>query len=349
MPMSPQEALTRIVEHREIFHDEMLDLMRQIMGGELSPVLIAALTIALRVKKETIGEITAAAQVMRELATRVDVSDPDNLVDVVGTGGDGAHTFNISTASIFVCAAAGARVAKHGGRAVSSKSGSADVLEALGANINLSPVEVGRCIDEVGVGFMFAPNHHSAMKHAAPVRRELGIRTIFNILGPLTNPAGAPTQVMGVFHADLVGIQIRVLQRLGSRHAMTVYGLDGMDEISISGDTLVGELKDGRIEEYTVHPERFGLPVHDPRTLRAASVEESRDMVLGALSNRGGAPRDIVALNAGAAIYVSGKAGSFEAGVEKAFEVIASGAARAKLDQFVKRTLQAAVKQVAAT
>lgn len=349
MPMSPQEALTRIVEHREIFHDEMLDLMRQIMGGELSPVLIAALTIALRVKKETIGEITAAAQVMRELATRVDVSDPDNLVDVVGTGGDGAQTFNISTASIFVCAAAGARVAKHGGRAVSSKSGSADVLEALGANINLSPVEVGRCIDEVGVGFMFAPNHHSAMKHAAPVRRELGIRTIFNILGPLTNPAGAPTQVMGVFHADLVGIQIRVLQRLGSRHAMTVYGLDGMDEISISGDTLVGELKDGRIEEYTVHPERFGLPVHDPRTLRAASVEESRDMVLGALSNRGGAPRDIVALNAGAAIYVSGKAGSFEAGVEKAFEVIASGAARAKLDQFVKRTLQAAVKQVAAT
>ena len=349
MPMSPQEALTRIVEHREIFHDEMLDLMRQIMGGELSPVLIAALTIALRVKKETIGEITAAAQVMRELATRVDVSDPDNLVDVVGTGGDGAHTFNISTASIFVCAAAGARVAKHGGRAVSSKSGSADVLEALGANINLSPVEVGRCIDEVGVGFMFAPNHHSAMKHAAPVRRELGIRTIFNILGPLTNPAGAPTQVMGVFHADLVGIQIRVLQRLGSRHAMTVYGLDGMDEISISGDTLVGELKDGRIEEYTVHPERFGLPVHDPRTLRAASVEESRDMVLGALSNRGGAPRDIVALNAGAAIYVSGKAGSFEAGVEKAFEVIASGAARAKLDQFVKRTLQAAVKEVAAT
>ena len=349
MPMSPQEALTRIVEHREIFHDEMLDLMRQIMGGELSPVLIAALTIALRVKKETIGEITAAAQVMRELATRVDVSDPDNLVDVVGTGGDGAHTFNISTASIFVCAAAGARVAKHGGRAVSSKSGSADVLEALGAKINLSPAEVGRCIDEVGVGFMFAPNHHSAMKHAAPVRRELGIRTIFNILGPLTNPAGAPTQVMGVFHADLVGIQIRVLQRLGSRHAMTVYGLDGMDEISISGDTLVGELKDGRIEEYTVHPERFGLPVHDPRTLRAASVEESRDMVLGALSNRGGAPRDIVALNAGAAIYVSGKAGSFEAGVEKAFEVIASGAARAKLDQFVKRTLQAAVKQVAAT
>ena len=342
MTMSPQEALTRIVEHREIFHDEMLDLMRQIMGGELSPVLIAALTIGLRVKKETIGEITAAAQVMRELATRVDVSDPDNLVDVVGTGGDGAHTFNISTASIFVCAAAGARVAKHGGRAVSSKSGSADVLEALGANINLSPAEVGRCIDEVGVGFMFAPNHHSAMKHAAPVRRELGIRTIFNILGPLTNPAGAPTQLMGVFHEDLVGIQIRVLQRLGSRHAMTVYGLDGMDEISISGDTLVGELKDGRIEEYSVHPERFGLPVHDPRTLRAATVEESRDMVLGALSNRGGAPRDIVALNAGAAIYVSGKAGSFEAGVEKAFEVIASGAARAKLDEFVARTRKAA-------
>ncbi len=338
MSITTQEALTRIIEHREIFHDEMLDLMRKIMGGEMSPVLIAAIITGLRVKKETIGEITAAAQVMRELATRVEVRDGDNLVDVVGTGGDGAHTFNISTAAIFVCAAAGARVAKHGGRAVSSKSGSADVLESLGANINLTPKQVGRCIEEVGVGFMYAPAHHSAMKHAAPVRRELGVRTIFNILGPLTNPAGAPTQLMGVFHPDLVGIQIRVLQRLNSRHAMTVYGMEGLDEISISGPTLVGELKDGRVNEYTIHPERFGLPVHDPRALAVATVEESRDRVIGALEDKPGAPRDIVALNAGAAIYVSGRAETMEAGVELAFDVIESGAARTKLDEFIRYT-----------
>ncbi len=256
MSITAQEALTRTIEHREIFHDEMLDLMRQIMSGQMSPVMIAAIIIGLRVKKETIGEITAAALVMRELATQVKVKDPENLVDIVGTGGDGAHSFNISTAAMFVCAAAGARVAKHGNRAVSSQSGSADVLEALGANINLKPDEVGRCIDETGIGFMFAPAHHLAMKHAAPVRRELGVRTIFNILGPLTNPAGAPTQLMGVFHPDLVGIQIRVLQRLGSRHAMTVYGLEGMDEISVSGQTMIGELKEGKISEYSFHPEK---------------------------------------------------------------------------------------------
>ena len=342
MSFTAQEALIRTIEHREIFHDEMLDLMRQIMSGQLSPVMIAAIIVGLRVKKETIGEITAAAQVMRELATRVTVKDPDNLVDIVGTGGDGSQTFNISTASMFVCAAAGGRVAKHGNRAVSSQSGSADVLEVLGANINLKPEQVARCIDEVGVGFMFAPAHHAAMKHAAPVRRELGVRTIFNILGPLTNPAGAPTQVMGVFHPDLVGIQIRVLQRLGARHAMTVYGLEGIDEISISGRTMIGELKEGRVSEYTIHPEKFGLPVHDPRTLRAATVEESRAMVIAALENKPGASRDIVALNAGAAIYVAGKVASFEDGVEKAFEVIRSGAARAKLDQFVKLTQQIA-------
>ncbi len=342
MSFTAQEALTRTIEHREIFHDEMLDLMRQIMSGQMSPVMIAAIIVGLRVKKETVGEITAAAQVMRELATKVTVKDPDNLVDIVGTGGDGAHTFNISTASMFVCAAAGGRVAKHGNRAVSSQSGSADVLEALGANISLKPEQVGRCIDEAGVGFMFAPAHHAAMKHAAPVRRELGVRTLFNILGPLTNPAGAPTQVMGVFHPDLVGIQVRVLQRLGARHAMTVYGLEGLDEISVSGRTLIGELKDGRIDEYTVHPEKFGLPVHDPGALRAATVEESRNAVVAALENKAGAARDIVGLNAGAAIYVAGKAGSFEDGVEKAFETIKSGAARAKLDQFVKLTQQLA-------
>jgi len=338
MSMTPQDALLRVIEHREIFHDEMLDLMRSIMSGQMSPVMIAAITVALRVKKETIGEITAAAQVMRELATKVEVKDAHDLVDVVGTGGDGARTFNISTAAIFVASAAGARVAKHGGRAVSSQSGSADVLEALGVNINLTPAQVALCIEEIGVGFMFAPNHHTAMKYAAPVRRELGVRTIFNILGPLTNPAGAPSQLMGVFHPDLVGIQIRVLQRLGARHAMTVYGMESMDEISISGKTMIGELKDGRIEEYTVHPERFGLPLHDPRSLGVATVEESRAMVLGVLDNKPGAARDIVALNAGAAIYVAGTAASMEEGVEQAFEAIASGAARAKLDKFVQLT-----------
>jgi len=342
MSITVQEALTRTIEHREIFHDEMLDLMRQIMSGQVSPVMISAIIVGLRVKKETIGEITAAAQVMRELATRVKVKDTDKLVDIVGTGGDGASTFNISTASMFVCAAAGVRVAKHGNRAVSSQSGSADVLEALGANINLKPEQVGRCVDEVGVGFMFAPAHHAAMKHAAPVRRELGARTIFNILGPLTNPAGAQMQVMGVFHPDLVGIQIRVLQRLGAQRAMTVYGLEGLDEISVSGQTMIGELKDGKISEYLVHPERFGLPVHDPKALRVATVEESRKVVVAALENAAGAARDIVALNAGAAIYVAGQAPSFEDGVEKAFELIKNGAARAKLEAFVKLTQQLA-------
>ena len=342
MSITVQEALTRTIEHREIFHDEMLDLMRQIMSGQVSPVMISAIIVGLRVKKETIGEITAAAQVMRELATKVAVKDADRLVDIVGTGGDGANTFNISTASMFVCAAAGVRVAKHGNRAVSSQSGSADVLEALGANINLRPEQVGRCVDEVGVGFMFAPAHHAAMKHAAPVRRELGVRTIFNILGPLTNPAGAQMQLMGVFHPDLVGIQIRVLQRLGAQRAMTVYGLEGLDEISVSGQTMIGELREGKIHEYLVHPERFGLPVHDPRALRVTSVEESRKVVVAALENAGGAPRDIVALNAGAAIYVAGQAPTFEEGVERAFELIKSGAGRAKLEAFVKFTQQLA-------
>ncbi|HVQ60959.1 MAG TPA: anthranilate phosphoribosyltransferase [Burkholderiales bacterium] len=342
MSITAQEALTRTIEHREIFHDEMLDLMRQIMSGQVSPVMIAAIVVGLRVKKETIGEITAAAQVMRELATKVAVKAPEKLVDIVGTGGDGANTFNISTASMFVCAAAGVRVAKHGNRAVSSQSGSADVLEALGANINLKPEQVGRCVDEVGVGFMFAPAHHAAMKHAAPVRRELGVRTIFNILGPLTNPAGAQRQVMGVFHPDLVGIQIRVLQRLGAQRGMTLYGLEGLDEISVCGQTMIGELRDGKIVEYLVHPERFGLPVHDLGALRVATVEESRKVVIATLENEAGAARDIVALNAGAAIYVGGEAPTFEDGVERALALLRSGAARAKLDAFVKFTQQLA-------
>jgi anthranilate phosphoribosyltransferase len=338
--MTPQAALQRVIEHREIFHDEMVSLMRQIMGGEVTPVMIAAIITGLRVKKETIGEIAAAATVMRELSTKVQVADNSRLVDTCGTGGDGAHTFNISTAAMFVAAAAGAQIAKHGGRSVSSQSGSADVLEALGVNINLNPEQVAQCIAETGVGFMFAPNHHSAMKHAAPVRRELGVRTIFNILGPLTNPANAPQQVMGVFHPDLVGIQVRVLQRLGSQRALTVFGREGLDEISISGATLVGELKDGRVSEYEIHPEQFNLPVHDPKVLQVANVEESKAVLLGALDNKLGAARDIVALNAGASIYVAGQAATLIDGVEKAFEAIASGAARAKLEQFVAATQQ---------
>ncbi len=330
--MKPQEALLRLIEHREIFHEEMLSLMRQIMAGEVSPVMIAALITGLRVKKETIGEITAAAMVMRELSTKVPVADTAHLVDTCGTGGDSAHTFNISTAATFVAAGAGARVAKHGGRSVSSKSGSADVLEALGIDINLSPEQVAKAIAEVGLGFMFAPNYHSAMKHAAPVRKELGVRTLFNILGPLTNPAGAPNQVMGVFHPDLVGIQVRVLQRLGSERALTVFGREGLDEISISGETLVGELRDGEVCEYVVSPEQFGLGVHDIRALQVATVEESRDRILKVLRNEPGAERDVVALNAGAAIYAAGIADSLADGVEQARIAIASGAAMAKLE-----------------
>jgi anthranilate phosphoribosyltransferase len=300
--------------------------------------MIAAFAIGLRVKKETIGEIAAAAQVMREFATPVPVTDRTHLVDIVGTGGDASHTFNISTASMFVAAAAGARVAKHGGRSVSSTSGSADVMESLGAYIGLSPQQVADCLSETGIGFMFAPNHHTAMKHAAPVRRELGVRTIFNILGPLTNPAGAPNQLLGVFHPDLVGIQVRVLQRLGSEHVMVVYGMNGMDEISLSGETLVGELKDGEVREYTVHPSDFGLPVYDSRVLKVASTQESVQCIQRALANEDGPVRDIVLLNAGAALYCAGVAASVGEGVRRAREAVASGAAMAKLSQFVSAT-----------
>ena len=338
MPMSDTEALTRVIEHREIFHDEMLALMRRIMSGETTPVMIAALAIGLRVKKETVGEIAAAAQVMREFATMVPVADRKHLVDIVGTGGDASHTFNISTAAMFVAAAAGARVAKHAGRAVSSTSGSADVMEALGGYIGLSPAQLAECLDETGVCYMFAPNHHSAMKYAAPVRKELGVRTIFNILGPLTNPAGAPNQLLGVFHPDLVGILVRVLQRLGSEHVMVVYGMNGMDEISLSGETLVGELKDGEVREYSVHPSDFGLPVYDSRVLRVANKEESVQCIQRALANEDGPIRDVVLLNAGAALYCAGVASSITDGVKRAREAVASGAALAKLSQFVSAT-----------
>jgi anthranilate phosphoribosyltransferase len=338
MPITHQEALIRCIEHREIFHDEMLHLFRQIMSGEMSPVMVAALTMGLRVKKETIGEITAAAQVMREFSTKVPMADTTNLLDIVGTGGDGAHTFNISSAAMFVAAAAGARIAKHGGRSVSSSSGSADLIESLGANINLKPEQIAQSIAQTGIGFMFAPNHHAAMKHVAPVRRELGVRSIFNILGPLTNPAGAPNILMGVFHPDLVGIQVRVLQRLGAEHAIVVYGRDNMDEVSLGAGTLVGELVDGEIREYEIHPEDFGLQMVASRNLKVANAAESKAKVLGVLSGETGAATDIVALNAGTALYAAGVAPSIEVGLLKARHAIESGAALAKLQQFVEVT-----------
>ncbi len=342
MTITAQEALTRCIEHREIFHDEMLRIMRQIMSGEMSPTMMAAILMGLRVKKETVGEISAAAQVMREFANKVEVDGGPHFVDVVGTGGDGSHTFNISTASTFVAAAAGATVAKHGNRGVSSKSGAADVLEALGANIMLNATQVADCIRATGVGFMFAPNHHPAMKNVAPVRRELGVRTIFNILGPLTNPAGAPNILMGVFHPDLVGIQVRVMQRLGAKHAVVVWGKDGMDEVSLGAATMVGELKNGEVSEYEIHPEDFGLSMISNRGLRVADALESKEMVLEALSNQPGTPREIVTLNAGAALYAADVVDSIAAGIALARETIASGAARAKLDDFVKFTQRCA-------
>ncbi|KAB2312496.1 anthranilate phosphoribosyltransferase [Betaproteobacteria bacterium SCN2] len=331
-----QQALARLVEQREIFHDEMLSLMRQIMGGELTPAQIAAIIMGLRVKKETVGEIAASAQVMREFAARVPVASDANLVDTCGTGGDASHTFNISTTSAFVAAAAGARVAKHGGRSVSSTTGSADVLEALGANLNLTPEQVGQSLDGVGIGFMFAPNFHSAMKHAAPVRKEMGVRTLFNILGPLTNPAGAPHQLLGVFHADLVGILVRVLQRLGSRHVMVVHGSDGMDEITLTGETLVGELKDGEVSEYAIHPREFGIEAGSIEPLKVWDAAQSKDMLLGVLDGLPGPARDIVLLNAGAAIYVADCAATLGEGIEKARHAIDSGAARARLTEYIE-------------
>ena len=331
-----QQALTRLVEQREIFHDEMLALMRQIMGGELTPAQIAGIIIGLRVKKETVGEIAAAAQVMREFAAKVPVASDANLVDTCGTGGDASHTFNISTTAAFVAAAAGARVAKHGGRSVSSTTGSADVLEALGVNLNLTPEQVGASLDKIGIGFMFAPNFHGAMKHAAPARKELGVRTLFNILGPLTNPAGAPHQLLGVFHADLVGILVRVLQRLGSRHVMVVHGSNGMDEITLTGETLVGELKDGEISEFVIRPGEFCIEEGGIESLKVWDAQQSKDMLLGVLDGLCGPARNIVLLNAGAAIYVADCAATLGEGIDKARHAIDSGAARDKLRQLVE-------------
>ena len=342
MAITDTEALTRTIEHREIFHDEMLALMRRIMGGEMSPVMMAALLIGLRVKKETIGEITAAAQVMREFSTKVEVADRKHLVDIVGTGGDGSHTFNISTCSMFVAAACGARVSKHGNRSVSSKSGSADVLESLGVSLALKPADIAKCIADTGIGFMFAPNHHPAMKNVAPVRKELGVRTIFNILGPLTNPAGAPNILMGVFHPDLVGIQVRALQRLGAEHALVVYGRDGMDEVSLGAATMVGEFKDGDIREYEIHPEDFGLTMASNRALKVETPEQSKAMLRSVLDNEAGPARDIVILNAGVALYAANLAGTMAEGIAMAREALVSGKALAKMHQFVARTKELA-------
>ena len=342
MSITNLDALTRTIDHREIFHDEMLALVRRIMSGEMSPVMMAALLVGLRVKKETIGEITAAAQVMREFSTKVEVADRRHLVDIVGTGGDGSHTFNISTCSMFVAAAAGARVSKHGNRSVSSKSGSADVLEAMGVPLTLTPAAISTCIADTGIGFMFAPNHHPAMKNVGPVRKELGIRTIFNILGPLTNPADAPNILMGVFHPDLVGIQVRALQRLGAEHAVVVYGRDGMDEVSLGAATMVGEYKDGGIHEYEVHPEDFGLTMASNRALKVETPEQSKAMLNSALANEPGPARDIVMLNAGVALYAANVATTMLEGVALAREALASGKALAKQKQFVARTKELA-------
>ena len=344
MSISAQDALQRVIEHREIFFDEMVDLMRQIMRGDVSPVMTAAILSGLRVKKETVGEIAAAATVLREFARPVVVADRRNMVDIVGTGGDGAHTFNISTASMFVAAAAGAKVAKHGNRSVSSKSGSADVLEALGANIELQPEQVAACIDACGIGFMYAPVHHPAMKVVAPVRREMGVRTLFNILGPLTNPADAPGILMGVFHPDLVGIQVRVLQELGAQRALVVWGRDNMDELSLGAGTLVGELRDGVVREYELHPEDFGIAMAHSRNLKVADAQESKVLLMQALNNQDGLPREIVAYNAGAALYAAGVAIDIADGIARARKAIASGDARAKLDHYITLTQELAAQ-----
>lgn len=328
--------LEAVLNGRDLSHADMLALMQQVMGGELTPAQIAGLVVALRVKGESVDEITAAATVMRQLSSKVEIQDRTHLVDTCGTGGDGIQTFNVSTVSAFVAAAAGAKVAKHGGRSVSSTCGSADVLEALGVNVNLSPEQVAACVNEIGIGFMFAPNHHSAMKHAAPVRRELGVRTIFNLLGPLTNPANAKRQLMGVFHKDLTLKLAKVLQNLGSEHVLVVHGADGMDEISFTGDTFVAELKDGKISEYTLNPVQFGLKTHQLKDIQVQNAEESKAMILDVLAGAQGAARDIMLMNAGAAIYVAGVAASLQAGIHKAAEVIDNNSAAVKLKQLIE-------------
>ena len=336
-----KNTLEQVLSGRDLSHADMLAIMQQVMVGELTPAQISALVIALRIKGESVDEITAAATVKRELSTKVEIADNAHLIDTCGTGGDGIQTFNVSTASAFVAAAAGAKVAKHGGRSVSSTCGSADVLEALGVNVHLTPEQVAKCVDEIGIGFMFAPNHHSAMKYAAPVRRELGVRTIFNLLGPLTNPASAKRQVMGVFSQDLTLKLVKVLQNLGSEHVLVVHGTDGMDEISFTGDTFVAELKDGKISEYTLNPAQFGLKLHALKSIRVENAQQSKAMILDVLNGKSSAgknsaARDIVLLNAGAAIYVAGLQANIRTGIEHAAKVIDSGEALAKLEALIQ-------------
>ena len=332
-----KDALNQLLNGQDLSHDQMLAVMQQVMGGELTTAQISALLIALRLKGETVDEITAAATVMRELSNKVNIKDTAHLVDTCGTGGDGIQTFNVSTVSALVAAAAGAKVAKHGGRSVSSTCGSADVLEELGVDVNKTPDEVANSVDAIGIGFMFAPNHHSAMKHAAPVRKELGIRTIFNLLGPLTNPAAARRQVMGVFDRALTGKLAQVLQKLGSEHVLVVHGADGMDEISLTGDTYVAELKSGKVTEYTVNPTQFSLPIHQLKDIQIQNAAESKAMIMDVLNGKKGAPRDIVLLNAGAAIYVAGITATLAAGIEKAAQMIDDGVALSKLDALQAR------------
>jgi anthranilate phosphoribosyltransferase len=345
MSITPQEALQSCIEHRELAHDDMLQIMRAIMSGELSPTMTASILTALRSKKETIGEISAAAMVMREFATPVTVADNSHFVDIVGTGGDGAHTFNISTTAMFVAAGAGAKVAKHGNRSVSSKSGTADVLEALGVCITLQAPQVAKSLDSCGMGFMFAPNHHPAMKNVAAVRKEMGVRTIFNILGPLTNPANAPHMLMGVFHPDLVGIQARALQKLGLQHALVVYGKDGLDEVSLEGPTMIGELIHGEIKEYEISPQDFGLKTCSTSHFKVSSPEESMKIVLGVLNGEAGPAQDIVCLNAGAALYAADLAKDIGEGLIMAQAAIQNGQAKAKLDEFIATTQRLATSQ----
>jgi len=337
-----KQSLEHVLAGHDLSHADMLAIMQQVMQGELTPVQIAGFLMALRAKGESIDEITAAAQVMRALSTKVDIQDRLHLIDTCGTGGDGIQTFNVSTVSAFVAAAAGAKVAKHGGRSVSSTCGSADVLEALGVSVNLSANQVADCVNQIGIGFMFAPNHHSAMKHAAPVRRELGVRTIFNLLGPMTNPATATRQVMGVFDKKLTSTLAQVLQKLGSEHVLVVHGEDGMDEISFTGNTYVAELNAGKVTEYSVNPTQFGLNVHQLSDIQVQNAEESKAMILEVLSGKAhcknSAARDIVLLNAGAAIYVSGKVASLLEGIQKAAQVIDNGLALSKLESLKTRS-----------
>ena len=337
--ITPQQALARLIDNNELFYDEMTDLMRQIMRGEVLPEQIAAILTGLRIKVETVSEIAAAASVMREFSSKVATPHAGELVDIVGTGGDGAKTFNISTTAMFV-AAAGAKVAKHGGRSVSSSSGAADVLEAMGANLQQSPEQVAQSIAQCGIGFMFAPNHHAAMRYVAPVRKALGFRTIFNILGPLTNPAGAANQLLGVFHIDLCGILSRVLQQLGSRHVLVVHGSDGLDEITVSGCTRIAELKDGAVREYDIHPEEFGLPVYrDLGSLKVENAADSLTMMNAVLRGEArGAARDIVLLNAAACLYAGNVAGSLAEGLARAREALDSGKAAEKQAEFVAQS-----------